>query len=246
MLTSTRHQHHLGGDVFIFGYGLNELLLQSFFYFLWSWQYLVEFIFCYTDWCTNFTQCVLCEQIIFLSADKQANAVVFLRRVEYVVNHPHIYCQLSSIREVKLGDFDFYDAIAVEWDYIKEEINVFLVSSCREAVLLSYEREASTEFDEKLTDVTYKLILELSLVILLTYVGKTEVVDAFDKVASKIGFGLWKGDIEICGCLSLCFVKVGGQHVFEHCTSPLVLKALTHEEEGFLLVAMDGINDSLW
>lgn len=59
----------------------------------------------------------------------------------------------------------------------------------------------------------------------------------------KVGFGLWKGDIEICGCLSLCFVKVGGQHVFEHCTSPLVLKALAYEEECFLLVAMDGIND---
>lgn len=160
-------------------------LLQSFFYFLWSWQYLVEFIFCYTDWCINFTQCVLCEQIIFLSADKQANAVVFLRRVEYVVNHSHISCQLSSIREVELGGFDFYDAIAVERDYIKEEVYVLLMSGCREAVLLSHKREASAEFDEKLTDVAYKLILELSLVILLTYVGKTEIIGAFDEVAGQ-------------------------------------------------------------
>lgn len=215
------------------------LLLQFFLDLFGRWELWVETVVGYADGGIDAVEGVLGEDGVLGAADEESDAGIVACGGEDVIDHAHVACELAYVGKVELGDLDLNHTIAMEGYDVEEEVDVLFFACCLDAIFFSYEGEASAELEEEVLHVVDELILELGFVVGLADLGESELVGAFEEVACEVGFGCWKGEVEVVGRLSLDFVEVGLEHVFEHGSSPLVVYALVDVEEGFGLVAAD-------
>lgn len=184
------------------------------------------------------------DGVLFL-ADEESDGGLLNGGVEEVVDHVDVSCNLSYIGEVESGGFDFYHTVAMEGDDVEEEVDELFNSSCFEPVFASEEGEASSEGNEGADDVVAEGVLELGFVVALVELEEFPVVVALDHLSRKVGVGTREGGLEVVEFFVLSLVDIGGEEVEQHGSSPLVLEAFLDEEEGFVWVAFDFVDDVL-
>ena len=104
-------------------------------------------------------------------------------------------------------------------------------------------RKASAKGDECADDVVAEGVLELGFVVALVELEELPVVMALDHLSRKVGVGTREGGLEVVEFFVLSLVDVGGEEVEQHGSSPLVLEAFLDEEEGFVRIALDFVDN---
>lgn len=180
---------------------------------------------------------------VFLLADEQADGWLLNGGVEEVVDHVDVSGDLSYIGEVESGGFDFYHTVAVKGYDVEEQVYELFDAWGFKSVFAPEEGESSSEGDEGADDVVAEGVLELGFVVALVELEEFPVVVALYHLSGKVGVGTRKGGLEVVEFFVLSLVDVGGEEVEQEGSSPLVLEAFLDEEECFVWIALDFVDD---